>query len=168
MKQWQKWWRVLQFVYAEEDEEFVEEIDTKEIIRIFNRYDMYSYMVEIQQRGIEFLRSVQKVGTSYRALGLAERSSSKLYSRPNIMYLLYIVVSSERNERNDARGIDDGKVPADVVRGDPISIRGFISDRSIRRPFQDADFVEVSHVARNEPVQRKRSLFREQSAHVAS
>jgi len=33
------------------------------------------YMVEIQQRGIEFLRSVQKVGTSYRALGLAERSS---------------------------------------------------------------------------------------------
>ncbi|XP_043585377.1 uncharacterized protein LOC122569004 isoform X2 [Bombus pyrosoma] len=103
---------------------------------------MYSYMVEIQQRGIEFLRSVQKVGTSYRALGLAERSSSKLYSRPNIMYLLYIVVSSERNERNDARGIDDGKVPADVVRGDPISTRGFISDRSIRRPFQDADFVE--------------------------
>ncbi|KAL0131605.1 hypothetical protein PUN28_002863 [Cardiocondyla obscurior] len=33
-------------------------------------------MVEIQQRGIEFLRSVQKVGTSYRALGLAERSST--------------------------------------------------------------------------------------------
>jgi len=33
-------------------------------------------MVEIQQRGIEFLRSVQKVGTSYRALGLAERSSN--------------------------------------------------------------------------------------------
>lgn len=34
-------------------------------------------MVEIQQRGIEFLRSVQKVGTSYRALGLAERSSNE-------------------------------------------------------------------------------------------
>jgi len=40
------------------------------------RYPMNVYMVEIQQRGIEFLRSVQKVGTSYRALGLAERSSS--------------------------------------------------------------------------------------------
>jgi len=37
---------------------------------------MNVYMVEIQQRGIEFLRSVQKVGTSYRALGLAERSST--------------------------------------------------------------------------------------------
>ena len=32
-------------------------------------------MVEIQQRGIEFLRRFQKVGTSYRALGLAETSS---------------------------------------------------------------------------------------------
>lgn len=36
---------------------------------------VYVNMVEIQQRGIEFLRSIKKVGTSYRALGLAESSS---------------------------------------------------------------------------------------------
>lgn len=67
-----------------------------------------SYMVEIQQRGIEFLRSVQKVGTSYRALGLAERSSSG-------------GCPSEKR-------IDHGKVPTDVERTAD-KWRGFISDQ---------------------------------------
>lgn len=44
-------------------------------------------------------------------------------------------------------GIDDGKVPADAAREGTDKHRGFISDRSARRPtLQDADFVEVSHV----------------------
>lgn len=51
---------------------------------------MYSEnMVEIQQRGIEFLRSVQKVGTSYRALGLAERSSGE--SMIVFHFCLYVI-----------------------------------------------------------------------------
>lgn len=65
-------------------------------------------MVEIQQRGIEFLRSVQKVGTSYRALGLAERSSNFvcIYIYVHIYTYIYIIrinvtihgVGSDRDE----------------------------------------------------------------------
>lgn len=49
--------------------------------------------------------------------------------------------------RRCSLGIDDGKVPADAAREGTDKHRGFISDRSARRPqLQDADFVEVSHV----------------------
>lgn len=50
--------------------------DSDDLVDEERRREYLMNMVEIQQRGIEFLRSVQKVGTSYRALGLAERSST--------------------------------------------------------------------------------------------
>lgn len=96
-------------------------------------------MVEIQQRGIEFLRSVQKVGTSYRALGLAEKSST---------YTLHVCHGDKsQNDRNlSASGKSDGEMKDDAIS---IEMHNLAKSTSRSDPRLDAAIADASKLRGN-------------------